>query len=295
MFAKPVFERPAWPCHLPNWRHCSPLSGSAVAPGWSSPLIWPCPVGGIAAGLKLAAGCRRLVRVRADAAECLPFGAAELVGGRAEGVDEGGQGVGAAGIASISTVRRETAGRGSVHRANASARARPVCTGPRLPSPTSSGLTWPHCTGRSLDALVGAEARGQSPLCWSPAGPGLGGRWGLADSPCGICGLLSLWPLGRSRTGRVIPSVGVVPELPALPTPPTPQARATRVARVSGRNDDPMKQTTKETAVITPTARVTAARLAIRAARPRRLTSTLLWAAQILLAAFSCSLLPGPS
>ena len=46
-----------------------------------------------------------------------------------------------------------------------------------------------------------------------------------------------------------------------------------------------MKQTTKETTVITPTARVTAARLAIRAARPRRLTSTLLWAAQIQLAA----------
>ena len=46
-----------------------------------------------------------------------------------------------------------------------------------------------------------------------------------------------------------------------------------------------MKQTTTETAVITPTARVTAARLAIRAARPRRLTSTLLWAAQILMAA----------
>ena len=47
-----------------------------------------------------------------------------------------------------------------------------------------------------------------------------------------------------------------------------------------------MTQTTKDTAVITPTARVTAARLAIRAARPRRLTSILLWAAQILLAAF---------
>src|SRR5215469_83758 len=41
----------------------------------------------------------------------------------------------------------------------------------------------------------------------------------------------------------------------------------------------------KETAVITPTARVTAARLAIRAARPRRLTSALLWAGQILLGA----------
>src|SRR5262252_5288006 len=46
-----------------------------------------------------------------------------------------------------------------------------------------------------------------------------------------------------------------------------------------------MKQTGDETAVITRTARVTAARLAIRAARPRRLTSTLLWAVQIPLAA----------
>ena len=52
---------------------------------------------------------------------------------------------------------------------------------------------------------------------------------------------------------------------------------------MSGRNDNPMRHTTGETAVITPTTRVTAARLAIRAARPRRLTSTLLWAAQILL------------
>jgi putative oxidoreductase len=47
-----------------------------------------------------------------------------------------------------------------------------------------------------------------------------------------------------------------------------------------------MRQTTQETALITPTARVTAARLAIREGRPRRLTSTLLWAAQIPLAAF---------
>jgi len=45
-----------------------------------------------------------------------------------------------------------------------------------------------------------------------------------------------------------------------------------------------MNQTTKETAVTTTTARVTAARLAIRAARPRRLTNVLLWAAQIPLA-----------
>ena len=45
-----------------------------------------------------------------------------------------------------------------------------------------------------------------------------------------------------------------------------------------------MNQTRNETAVITPTARVTAARLAIRAARPRRRTNLLLWAAQIPLA-----------
>ena len=49
--------------------------------------------------------------------------------------------------------------------------------------------------------------------------------------------------------------------------------------------DYPMKQTGNETAVVTTTAHVTAARLAIRAARPRRLTSTLLWAAQILMGA----------
>jgi uncharacterized membrane protein YphA (DoxX/SURF4 family) len=46
-----------------------------------------------------------------------------------------------------------------------------------------------------------------------------------------------------------------------------------------------MKHTMNETAVITSTARVTAARLAIRAARPRRRTSILLWAVQIPLAA----------
>ena len=45
-----------------------------------------------------------------------------------------------------------------------------------------------------------------------------------------------------------------------------------------------MRQTREETAVITTTARVTEARLAIREARPRRLTSVLLWAAQIPLA-----------
>ena len=40
----------------------------------------------------------------------------------------------------------------------------------------------------------------------------------------------------------------------------------------------------------TPIARVTAARLAIREARPRRLTSVLLWAGQILLGALFISL-----
>jgi putative oxidoreductase len=61
--------------------------------------------------------------------------------------------------------------------------------------------------------------------------------------------------------------------------PNTPEVRATGVARVSGRSDDPMEQTRKETAVITTGARVTA-----REARPRRSTSMLLWAGQILLA-----------
>ena len=46
-----------------------------------------------------------------------------------------------------------------------------------------------------------------------------------------------------------------------------------------------MKQTRKETALITTSGGVTVARLAIREARPRRRTSTLLWAAQILMAA----------
>ena len=45
-----------------------------------------------------------------------------------------------------------------------------------------------------------------------------------------------------------------------------------------------MKQTRKETALITTSGGVTVARLAIREARPHRSTSTLLWAAQIPLA-----------
>src|SRR5215472_3455483 len=97
----------------------------------------------------------------------------------------------------------------------------------------------------------------------------------------------------RSPARRHHPAQQARHYLTTHPTTPTPQVRATRVARVSGRTDDPMKQTRydpmkqarNETAVITPTARVTAARLAIREARPRRLTSTLLWAAQIPLAA----------
>ena len=56
-----------------------------------------------------------------------------------------------------------------------------------------------------------------------------------------------------------------------------------------------MRHTTKETAVITTTtARLTAARLAIREARPRRLANLLLWAAQILLAAFFVFVAAGP-
>ena len=68
---------------------------------------------------------------------------------------------------------------------------------------------------RKLMAVpVPARRRGIRP----PAGPDRVGRWGPADRPCGICGLLSLWPLGRCRTGRVTPSVGDMPVLPALPT-----------------------------------------------------------------------------
>src|SRR5262249_56545884 len=64
--------------------------------------------------------------------------------------------------------------------------------------------------GVFLGALVGAEARSQSALCGPAAGSGRPlGRW--VDRPCGISGLLSFWPLGRCRAGRVIPSVGGVP------------------------------------------------------------------------------------
>jgi len=79
-------------------------------------------------------------------------------------------------------------------------------------------LTWPRWAGSFVDARLSVLRHAASRLCAGlPPGPGLVGRWGPADRPCGICGLLSLWPLGRCRTGRVIPSVGGVPGLPALP------------------------------------------------------------------------------
>ena len=42
----------------PNWPHCSPFIWLHIQwrRGWSSPLIWPRLVGGIAPGQKLAAG-----------------------------------------------------------------------------------------------------------------------------------------------------------------------------------------------------------------------------------------------
>ena len=78
------------------------------------------------------------------------------------------------------------------------------------------GLNWPRQAGRfpgcALAVLRHVGSRLRAGLL-----PGLVGRWGPADMPCGICGLPGLWPLGRCRAGRVIPSVGGVPELPALP------------------------------------------------------------------------------
>ena len=50
---------------------------------------------------------------------------------------------------------------------------------PRLERRLPGWLKWPRWAGRLLGrALAGAEARGRSPLCWPPAGPGLVGRWG---------------------------------------------------------------------------------------------------------------------
>ena len=88
----------------------------------------------------------------------------------------------------------------------------------------AAGFEWRR-TGLAELAALGRA------FCWTcvrvlrPAGSpfvlascrGLVGRWGPADRPWGICGLLNLWPLGRCRAGRVIPSVGGVPGLPAPP------------------------------------------------------------------------------
>ncbi len=49
----------------------------------------------------MAAGWFACGRVGRDAVERLAFGAAELVGGLAESVDEGGQAVGAGGLAQV--------------------------------------------------------------------------------------------------------------------------------------------------------------------------------------------------
>jgi hypothetical protein len=82
----------------------------------------------------------------------------------------------------------------------------------------AAGFEWRRAGLAELAALGRA-------FCWTcvrvlrPAGSpfvlascrGLVGRWGPADRPWGICGLLNLWPLGRCRAGRVIPSVGGVP------------------------------------------------------------------------------------
>ena len=49
----------------------------------------------------IAVGWLACGRVRRDVVECFAFGAAELAGGLAESVDEGGQGVGAGGSAQV--------------------------------------------------------------------------------------------------------------------------------------------------------------------------------------------------
>src|SRR5262249_53874721 len=82
-----------------------------------------------------------------------------------------------------------------------------------------TGLADVAALGRAFSwgAVVGGEACGRSPCVGLR--PGRVGRWAWADRPCGIGGLLGLWPLGRCRAGRVIPSVGGVPES-CSPAPP---------------------------------------------------------------------------
>src|SRR6516225_10092147 len=79
-------------------------------------LARPCgrDCGGSEAGGRIAAGWFGCGRAGRDAAERLAFGAAELVGGLAESVDEGGQGVGAGGFAQVVLGRGGDLGLGAV-------------------------------------------------------------------------------------------------------------------------------------------------------------------------------------
>ena len=62
------------------------------------------------------------------------------------------------------------------------------------------GLRWPRRPGRFVGrALVCAEARGRSPLCWRPAGPGPVGRW-----RAGGYALRHMWP-ARLVAARPMP------------------------------------------------------------------------------------------
>ena len=85
------------------------------------------------------------------------------------------------------------------------------------PAVPRRGTVFPNRAGISREISLRARCRRWPSWSRPPAGPDPVGRWGQADRPCGICGLLSLWPLGRCQTGRVIPSVGDVPGLPASP------------------------------------------------------------------------------
>ena len=71
-------------------------------------------MGGVAAGSEAGGGIAAGGRVGRDAAERLVFGVAELAGGLAESVDEGGQGVGAGGCAQVVLGRGGDLGLGAV-------------------------------------------------------------------------------------------------------------------------------------------------------------------------------------
>jgi hypothetical protein len=72
----------------------SPSDGTSCSASMNSVHDWCCSFRHSRSG----SGCGRVGR---DAAERVAFGAAELVGGRAEGGDEGGQAVGAGGFAQV--------------------------------------------------------------------------------------------------------------------------------------------------------------------------------------------------